>query len=287
MLSNYLQGQVSSSSLYILYAQLDTDTSDRSTKKEGSVRLVGGSGPHEGRVEVSINGRWSTVCNSWDSTLSEVVCQQLGYSIAVTAFEAAAIFGEGIGFVWDIRCYGWNRNVTQCLRNIFESQRSSCSHSRDVGLICSSKLGILCVCYQKFVNSTIMQIVNTVANHTIPDGTIQLEGGSGPHEGQVLVYFHGHWGSVNKRYWSLSDAIVVCTQLGYPTAASASASYKHGSCGGLQFIWLDNVLCSGFETNLTQCSSKRIARVESCSSQQYAAVTCSSEILIIAAKLNI
>ena len=44
------------------------------------VRLVDGSTPHDGRVEICFNGFWGGVCSyNWDANDAKVVCQQLGY----------------------------------------------------------------------------------------------------------------------------------------------------------------------------------------------------------------
>ena len=47
---------------------------------ELNVRLLGGVGPFEGRIEYCSNGQWGTICdNSWDNRDAAVVCRQLGY----------------------------------------------------------------------------------------------------------------------------------------------------------------------------------------------------------------
>ena len=50
--------------------------------QHGGVRLVSGSSPMEGRVEVcSASGVWSSVCDDgWCNDTASVVCTQLGLS---------------------------------------------------------------------------------------------------------------------------------------------------------------------------------------------------------------
>lgn len=75
--------------------------------------------------------------------------------------------------------------------------------------------------------------------------------------------------------WDLRDATVVCRQLGYAIALSAG-----GYPGDIEFIWLDNIACTGYEANLTQCSSGGLG-VKLCSSHRSSAgVKCSSKLSI-------
>lgn len=45
------------------------------------MRLSGGSGPYEGRVEVFYDNMWGSVCDDfWGKPDADVVCNQLGYN---------------------------------------------------------------------------------------------------------------------------------------------------------------------------------------------------------------
>ena len=103
------------------------------------LRLIGGSWPGEGRVEIYYNGTWGTVCDdNWDKNDARVVCRQLGYSFAVSAPHSAR-FGQGSGKIWldDVQCQGNESSIVNCRRRPLGEH--NCGHSEDASVICSSK----------------------------------------------------------------------------------------------------------------------------------------------------
>ena len=108
---------------------------------EGDIRLVGGTSPHEGRVEVYHNGQWGTVCHDhWDVTDATVVCRQFDHFEATSAPGHAA-FGQGSGPIWydDVECSGSETYLTQCSHTALGVH--NCSHDDDASVVCASKPG--------------------------------------------------------------------------------------------------------------------------------------------------
>ena len=133
------------------YTPIDVTSND--TAAEGSVRLVGGETPLEGRVEIFLLGQWGTVCDErWDHVDATVVCRELGYPRAVEAPGLAA-FGAGSGPSWyeSVRCAGTEHSLTDCSKNTYNFG-SACQHTQDAGVVCSSE----CDCVQ--VHSTCLKL---------------------------------------------------------------------------------------------------------------------------------
>ena len=136
----------------LIHFYIDFTVND--TAEDGTVRLVGGATPLEGRVEIFLLGHWGTVCDyNWDLADATVVCRALGYLKAVGAPGLAA-FGAGSGPSWYnyVGCEGDEQGLTECSRSSSDITGSACSHSRDAGVACSSEsitvlprcLGMLC-----------------------------------------------------------------------------------------------------------------------------------------------
>ena len=128
------------------------DVTDNDTAAEGTVRLVGGASPLEGRVEIFLLGQWGFVCNfNWDFIDARVVCLELGYLRAVGA-PVSAKYGAGSGPSWysNVRCRGTEMNLTECSKFISLSG-SACSHTQYAGAVCSGE-SYICIdfCLQTY-----------------------------------------------------------------------------------------------------------------------------------------
>ena len=108
------------------------------TAEEGTVRLVGGNTPLEGRVEIFLLGQWGTVCgSSWDLVDATVVCHQLGHLRAVGAPRFTFRAGSGPSWYTNVRCVGTEKKLTECSNN---GLSGSCYYNhRYAGVVCSSE----------------------------------------------------------------------------------------------------------------------------------------------------
>ncbi len=106
---------------------------------DGSLRLVDGNYPYEGRVEVFYHGQWGTICDDlWDIQDATVVCQQLGFPAAESAFSATDRFSIGTGeiFLDDLQCSGDESRLIDCQHPGWRTQ--NCGHSEDAAVVCST-----------------------------------------------------------------------------------------------------------------------------------------------------
>ncbi len=89
------------------------------------------------------------------------------------------------------------------------------------------------------------------------------------------VLHDGQWGTVCDDNWDLSDAKVVCREMGCGDAIEGKkgAFFGNGSGGP---IWMNNVNCYGNELSLKRCRSSGWD-VQNCSHYKDAGVICQCE----------
>ena len=85
------------------------------------------------------------------------------------------------------------------------------------------------------------------------------------------IFYNGEWGTICDDNWDLSDATVVCRQLGYDGAVRASTGAEFGQ--GTGRIWRDEVMCDSTESMLSSCSASSWGS-HNCGHNEDAGVVC-------------
>ncbi len=100
---------------------------------------------------------------------------------------------------------------------------------------------------------------------------LRLSGGKGRCSGRLEVYHNAVWGSVCDDQWDISDAQVVCRQLGCGAALRADGNSVFGAGKGV--VWLNRVECRGNEIHLWDCHLS-LKNHTDCSRKEHAGLTC-------------
>lgn len=101
------------------------------------MRLVGGTSPCQGRVEILHGGLWGTVCDDdWGLQDAAVVCRQLGCGAALAA-TTNAFFGYGTGHILldNVHCEGGEPRLAACQSLGWGVH--NCGHHEDAGVLCA------------------------------------------------------------------------------------------------------------------------------------------------------
>uniref|UniRef100_A0A8V5G1T3 Uncharacterized protein n=1 Tax=Melopsittacus undulatus TaxID=13146 RepID=A0A8V5G1T3_MELUD len=206
----------------------------------GGLRLVEGSGPCAGKVEVKLRGQWGAVADdTWTMEDAEVICQQLGCGSATKAYIDGSRTGSDDGpvNVVLVNCRGHEKAFWEC--EVRGWGPYSALHDFDTGVVCQ--------------------------------GFSRLVGGDGSCSGLLQVRQGRAWTSVCEDGVDLNAARVVCRELGCGSvlAVAGPGLFPMGS----EPQWDTGFECTGTELLLSACK-RRARSTQGCSGQ--ASIICSS-----------
>ncbi|XP_033109631.1 uncharacterized protein LOC117110909 isoform X8 [Anneissia japonica] len=210
------------------------------------LRLEGGNGPHEGRVEVLINGTWGTICkDNWGFPDGWVVCRQFRY-LYLDAYHDR--FGEGRGpmLLTNMRCNRHNYRLLEC------------SHTKLTFENCSAGTIATVVC----------------SNEPIGGFRLNQNGSVNNISGIVEIEYKGIWGVVgtadNWNNWNEFGGEMVCKELGHPYSNHSSINldlklYK--------VMWLKWLRCYDWSDSFRTCYTSGMKNFTSCYNNPHKACT--------------
>ena len=107
---------------------------------DGDVRLVDGSNPLEGRVEICLNRAWGTICNnSFSISDAAVVCRQLRYHFNRSQVIPTSNLSQASDPIFpdELACTGNENTVEDCGGSA--PGLYTCTHAKDTAIRCIGK----------------------------------------------------------------------------------------------------------------------------------------------------
>ncbi|EFN51435.1 hypothetical protein CHLNCDRAFT_28040, partial [Chlorella variabilis] len=193
-------------------------------------RLVNGTTPASGRVEVLVSGEWRPVCGyTFGPRAAAIVCRQLGFVGGSIISTSDAYSMPNVNVVWEsLNCTGEEASILDCT---FPTGYRSWSGGLYSGGP-RKELGVEC----------------------FPDGAVRLLNGSVPNEGRLELLHAGQWWPVCRDSFQGRAAWAACRSLGYARGL-AEGPYSNSYFRAMGTATWDGLSCLGGESSLFDCYS--------------------------------
>ena len=285
-------------------------------KQKSKVRLVGGSGPHEGHIQIAFPHKpneWRYICpNHWDIRDAKVICRQLNFTKALNATkksfveEAATTTTPSLNNATTSMSLKNATTNTTKLRNATtktmslnkmywldsvqcwgsEPDINFCWHRPRGRHNCadpSDRAGVICT-----------NITDNDVKVPVPSASSGPEGaqmkvrlrGSDEHgfvsSGFLEVHFQGLWRYVCADGWSQHDSYVACGHLGYPDVEETTneVTITPKKPDGKVDFWMSKLQCDGTESTLYECQHAGFKR-HVCKKDQAVHLRCKRSPLLV------